>query len=223
MKRVFIFVLLVSVALGLIVVGQARPGHASFVSQYCNTTQYTDYHVRRKDAQPYAVVAEHEGYEGGGGCWDNNNRDDTPWQPDSNGEGPDCSGLVFKTWELQNNGGSGWTYHDLLQNDHGPYSSYNYHSPLSTNPFYRVSKSRSVMQYMDAFAKNGHVALLSSTPPPNGNTDVVIEAYTDTSGVGANVRTYRYDSAYSGVRRKGWTPDCWPNCGSPEDVIVIVR
>ena len=46
-------------------------------------------------------VAVGEGYEWGGGCWNDNNRDDTPGQPDSNGEGPDCSGFVFKTWELR--------------------------------------------------------------------------------------------------------------------------
>jgi hypothetical protein len=31
-------------------------------------------------------------------CLNNNDRDDTPNAPDSNGEGPDCSGLVFKSW-----------------------------------------------------------------------------------------------------------------------------
>jgi hypothetical protein len=42
----------------------------------------------------------------GGGCWNNNNRDDQPGDPHevitTFGEGPDCSGPVFKTWELAN-------------------------------------------------------------------------------------------------------------------------
>lgn len=222
MKRLMSLILLGGLSAAAFVVGPALPSHASWVSEYCNTSQYADYNVRRKDVQPYAMVAVGEGYEWGGGCWNDNNRDDTPNQPDSNGEGPDCSGLVFKTWELQNNGGGLFTYHDRMQFDHGPYASYDFHSPVDTDPFYGVPKSRSSMQYMDAFAKNGHVALLSSKDEPNSQSDYVYEAYTDDAGVLQSIRQYRYDSDYTGARREGWTPDCWPNCGGPDQSLIVV-
>src|SRR5256885_220147 len=119
----------------------AGPSHASWVSVNCNTRQWADNHYRRKDALAYAAVARHEGYEWGGGCWNNNDRDDTPNAPDSNGEGPDCSGFTFKTWELVNTQGSnGWTYYNKLMNIHGPYTSTEFHDVAQSTswPFYRL-------------------------------------------------------------------------------------
>ena len=56
--------------------------------------------------------------------------------PDSNGEGPDCSGLVFKTWELRNTANDGgFTYDQAMQNIHGVYTSYDFHSPVASDPF----------------------------------------------------------------------------------------
>ena len=191
----------------------AGPARASFVSNNCRTNHASDYHHRRKDALAYAVVAKGEGYEWGGGCWNDNNRDDTPNAPDSNGEGPDCSGLTFKSWELRKPGDNGYTYYDKLENVHGPYTTYDYHSPVSTDPFIKLpDKSRNRTIYMDAFAKNGHVGLLSNRVSPSSNTDYIIEAKGDASGTGEWLETYRYDSSYVGVRRKNWTPDCYPQC-----------
>src|SRR5205814_1191132 len=85
------------VALASVVI-PALPAHASWVSDHCSSDNAWDSHYRRKDAKAYADVAIGEGYEWGGGCWNDDNKDDTPNAPDSNGEGPDCSGLVFKSW-----------------------------------------------------------------------------------------------------------------------------
>ncbi|HEV8420124.1 MAG TPA: hypothetical protein VGR13_02070 [Actinomycetota bacterium] len=202
------------VSLALIFVGlAARPGLASFVSNNCRPNHAADDHHRRKDALAYAVVAEWEGYEWGGGCWNNNDRDDTPGAPDSNGEGPDCSGLVFKTWELRDPGDNGYTWYGRLENIHGPYATYDYRSPDSADPFVKLpDKSRATTMYMDAFAKNGHVGLLSSRPSPSSNTDYIIEAKGDASGTGEWLESYRYDSNYVAVKRKNWTPDCYPYC-----------
>ena len=191
----------------------AGPARASFVSNNCRTNHASDDHHRRKDALAYAIVAKGEGYEWGGGCWNDNNRDDTPNVPDSNGEGPDCSGLTFKSWELRKPGDNRYTYYDKLENVHGPYTTYDYHSPASTYPFIKLrDKSRYTTIYMDAFAKNGHVGLLSNRVSPSSNTDYIIEAKGDASGTGEWLETYRYDSSYVGVRRKNWTPDCYPQC-----------
>ena len=196
-----------------IVIGSASASRASWVSNNCSPYHFSDSIFQRKTSQSYAAVAVGEGYEWGSGCWNDNNRDDTPGAPDSNGEGPDCSGLVFKTWELKNSyGASGGEYWDKLENVHGPYASNDFHSPTSSDPFGSVSKSS--MQYMDAFAKNGHVALLSSQADSSSSSDWVYEALGDTAGTGLNFEGYRGSSSYTGAKREGWTADCYPNCGA---------
>jgi hypothetical protein len=226
MKRVLSIALATAmvVSLALIFVGLAAgPGLASFVSNNCRPNHQADDHHRRKDALAYAVVAEWEGYEWGGGCWNNNDRDDTPGAPDSNGEGPDCSGLVFKTWELRDPGDNRYTWYDRLENVHGPYSTYDYRSPGSADPFVKLpDKSRNTTMYMDAFAKNGHVGLLSSRPSPSSNTDYIIEAKGDASGTGEWLEAYRYDSNYVAVKRKNWTPDCYPYCRMQAEGTMVV-
>ena len=197
-----------------------QPASASFVSG-CSVSQFTDYNVRRLDAQAYADVAKDEGYEWGGGCWNSNNKDDTPGQPDSNGEGPDCSGLVYKTWELRGKANDiGFTYYDRMQNIHGKFISNDFHSPETSDPFVAISKSN--MMYMDAFAKNGHVAMLWTGPGASAGTDYVLEAYSDVDGVIVASRSYRTDASYSGAKREGWTPDCWPHCGDAPGETVRV-
>jgi hypothetical protein len=204
-------------------VGFAGAGHASWVSDHCYPDHMTDYYVKRSDARAYADVARNEGYEWGGGCWNNNDRDDTPNAPDSGGEGPDCSGLVFKTWELVNaSGKSGFTWYNKLENVHGPYSSYDFHSPDSTDPFFRISKARSTTVYMDAFAKNGHVGMLWTSANPSAYTDYIVEARGDDAGTNVFVRDYRYNDAYTGVRREGWTPDCYPYCQIASRQLTVV-
>jgi hypothetical protein len=197
---------------------------ASWVGDNCRPSHFDDSHVRRKDALAYAEVARNEGYEWGGGCWNNNNRDDSPGAPDSNGEGPDCSGFTFKTWEMKNpRGTGGFRWYDRLENIHGGYASYHFHSPQGNYPFSKISKSRSVTMYMDAFAKNGHVGMLYTESNPGAGTDYIIEARGEAYGTDVWERSYRGDSAYIAIRREGWTPDCWPNCSqSPATQLVVV-
>ena len=191
----------------------AGPSHASWVSVNCNTRQWADSHYRRKDALAYAAVARHEGYEWGGGCWNNDDRDDTPNAPDSNGEGPDCSGLVFKTWELKATWGtSGFQYWSKWQNIHGPYASTAFHD-VGTNsslPFYEIPKITAYSR--DAFARDGQVGLVYGSVPETDGTWLMLEAKGDAYGVHIYAESWLSDSAYQGVRRKGWTPECWPSC-----------
>src|ERR671935_2013204 len=102
MKRVAVlFVVAFVIALALAGVTAART--RTFWSSYCNyaTAQPTTY-LPRDGALNYAYVATHEGYQWGGGCWNNNDVDDSYGDPLgvtwTQGEGGDCSGLTFKTW-----------------------------------------------------------------------------------------------------------------------------
>ena len=63
----------------------------------------------------------------GGGCWNDNNRDDAPGDPtedvSTRGEGGDCSGLTFKTWfERSDWTDPGFNYHYRMRKIHGPYT-----------------------------------------------------------------------------------------------------
>jgi hypothetical protein len=221
MKRI---VTLMACVVGVLVAIPARPALATWVSTNCKGIHVDDHYVKRSEAQAYSAVADDEGYEWGGGCWNDNNKDDTPGAPDSSGEGADCSGLTFKTWEMENSmGKSGWEYWERLYNVHGPYATYDFHSPVGSDPFYKLAdKKVSTTIYMDAFAKDGHMGMLYVDSGSPLGTDLIIEALGDSSGMDKNYESYRDQSEYSGVRREGWTDDCWPNCAHASPALVVV-
>lgn len=209
---------------GLLTGPWAKPGHASWVSEHCRDNSRLESSLKRADARAYAGYAAHEGYEWGGGCWNNDNVDDTPGAPDSGGEGPDCSGLVFKTWELvQTYGANGFRLYSRLMNVHGPYTAADFHGASGGGPFFLLpDKRRITTLYMDAFASTGHVALIWSASVPSGGGDYVIEAYGDAVGTQIDVRDYRADSSFRPVRRRQWTPDCYPRCRGTAPATVFV-
>jgi hypothetical protein len=131
---------------------------------------------------------------------------------------------VFKTWELKSAiGADGFQWWDKLQNIHGPYTSASFHAPLSGWPFYRLAnKDYTTTMYMDAFAKDGHVGMLYTESQPQDGTDSIIEALGDSHGTNIWIESYRMESAYVAVRRRDWTPDCWPSCGTPDRGVVEV-
>ena len=224
MKRLMASIGLV-IAMGTVITVSAppEPSFATWVGTNCHNSQADTAHVRRKDAQAYAEAARHEGYEWGGGCWNDNNRDDTPNAPDSSGEGPDCSGLVFKSWQLRNtDGDTGSTWYDKFMNIHGKYVAASYKYPGSSYPFVKLpDKKRTTTQYMDAFASDTHVAMLWTGAPPGDNTDYVVEALGDAYGTNVFLESYRYDSRYVAARRKNWTPDCYPRCQGSERIVMM--
>jgi hypothetical protein len=215
-------VLLVSVLAAALVV-PAEPSSASWVSTHCSNFSYSMANYRPKDARAYVDVALKEGYEYGGGCWNNDNVDDTPGQPDSGGEGPDCSGLVFKTWALKKTWGmSGFEYWDRMMNIHGPYASMAFHDVGRTSalPFHSILKSNAT--YMDAFAREGHVGLMYTGIPTSSGTYWFAEAKGDAYGTHLYEENWMHDTAYVAVERKGWTPDCYPGCQRPPGVADTV-
>jgi hypothetical protein len=209
---------------GLLLAVPAIPANASWVTEHCTASHADDHYVKRSEAQAYSAVAAGEGYEWGGGCWNDNDKDDTPGAPDSSGEGADCSGLTFKTWEMENKlGQSGWELWERRYNVHGPYTTYDFHSPVSSDPFYKLAdKKVSTTIYMDAFGKDGHVAMLYIDQGSPLGTDLMIEALGDSDGMGKFYESYRDQSEYIGVRREDWTDDCWPICGHSAPSLVVV-
>jgi len=213
---------------GAVLIGVAwiRPGFASWSSDNCHGSTHLVSALKRVDARDYAGVAVHEGYEWGGGCWNNDDRDDTPGAPDSGGEGPDCSGLVFKTWELRlTYGAAGFRWYSNLMDVHGPYAASSFRDATPKLPFRDLSsKTRFATTYMDAFASPTHIGLIWSNAVPSEGGDYIVEAYDDAEGTQVNVEDYRADSAFRAVRRKAWTPDCAPRCPSgglvPRTVVV---
>jgi hypothetical protein len=202
----------------------AEPGRASWVSTHCYDGTSLEDGLKRMDARTYAGYASREGYEWGGGCWNNNDVDDTPGAPASGGEGPDCSGLVFKTWGLlRDYGAQGFRWYSRWMDVHGPYVAADFHDAGGDGPFRLLPDKRRVTTlYMDAFASTGHVGLIWSDSVPSGGGDYVIEAYNDAYGTDVNVEDYRSDSSFRPVRRKQWTPDCAPRCGPERTRAVIV-
>ncbi|HZD22198.1 MAG TPA: hypothetical protein VE569_02180 [Acidimicrobiia bacterium] len=165
----------------------------------------------RSDAKSYNYTARYEGYKFGGGWWNNNNAHDS-------GEGPDCSGLVFKSWAMVNSWGSTGKYYWSWGHDiHGPYGSWHFRDGCG-GACYDVcgsgpgsacgSNSYSSTIYMDAFAKDGHVAAIYSEGS-SGN-DWFVNALNPTVGVVYTNSGYRTDPAYDGVRRKLWSSSCLP-------------
>jgi hypothetical protein len=223
MKRSALCICLAAIA--VIVPATAPAARASWVSQNCNSGTTGIAAQKRSTARAYGEVADREGYEWGGGCWNNDNKDDTPGQPDSNGEGPDCSGLTFKSWYLENSlHQTGWQKWGQLTNIHGPYSSYAFYAPIADDPFKLLpNKNRSTTWFMDAFVKQGHIGLLDTSANPSSQTDWILEAYGDSSGTDINERDYRYRAEYKAITREGWVKeDCNPYCSAPGRVVVTV-
>ena len=77
--------------------------HAGSSANNCNynAPQPTSYFTATARST-VALYARYEGYQWGGGCWNDNDVDDSPGDPtedpNTGGEGGDCSGFTFKVW-----------------------------------------------------------------------------------------------------------------------------
>jgi hypothetical protein len=209
-----------AVALALAVAGSlAAPtpsARATWSDVHCDGGSWEISVWKRSQAKSYAQQAANEGYEWGGGCYRLNNVDDTPGAPNSGGEGADCSGFVFKTWALRSAATTEFRFWEHEKFVHGDYSTADYYSPGSSQPFRTIPKSYSSTQVMDAFVyrnhvlDEGHIGLVYNEG--SGGSDTVVEAKGDADGTGIWSRDYRSSSAYRGVSRKAWTPECFPRC-----------
>jgi hypothetical protein len=192
--------------LALVTFGLPTAGayHTNFRA-YCNDDYFNTSDVYRSQARSYAETAAWEGYQWGGGCWSDDDVDQSPGDPtqdpSTGGEGPDCSGLTYKSWYERNDTSlSSFRYHFRMQDVHGPYTAesfkYGWGAPNTT-----VAKANTI--YMDAFASAYHVGMIYHANTAY-NTDVIVEAKCEACGTGIWSRTYRGNPDYSGARRVGW-------------------
>ena len=132
---------LVTFVAALVLTGVTAARTHSFQSANCNTaTAQPTAGITRDGAQTYSYTAAWEGYQWGGGCWNNNDIDESPNDPPeqlwTQGEGGDCSGLTFKTWREGLSWGDPGTYYWApLRNVHGYYAASDFKYGLCKGPF----------------------------------------------------------------------------------------
>jgi hypothetical protein len=187
-------------------VGSAAAYHTRFVADNCNYAAPTPASaITREGSAAVALRGRHEGYQWGGGCWNDNDRDDAPNDPHEDpatgGEGGDCSGFTFKVWrEPLDTSDAGFHQWGLLRFVHGPYTAAAFKAGSGAP---NVTVSKSALIKMDALASDGHIGLVYAVNPDG--TDQIIEAKGEAYGTNIWTRTYRGNSSYSGVRRTGWS------------------
>jgi len=200
------FVLAFAVALCLTAAGTASAYHTRFIADNCNYAAPTPTStITRDGSATVALRARYEGYQWAGGCWNDNNRDDSPGDPHEDpytgGEGPDCSGFTFKVWrESTNENDAGFYQWGMLRHIHGPYDTKRFKRGDGA-PNITLSKSAAIK--MDAFSSDNHIGMIYARNADG--TDQIIEAKGEAYGTNIWTRTYRGDSSYSGVRRTGWS------------------
>lgn len=200
------FIAAFAVALSLASAGTAAGYHTRFVADNCNAAAPTPTsYITRDGSATVALRGRYEGYQWGGGCWNDNDQDDSPGDPhedpNTGGEGGDCSGFTFKVWrESLNQGDADFYQWGLLRNVHGPYRAIDFKAGIGAP---NVTVAKSALVKMDALASDGHIGLIYAENPDG--SDQVIEAKGEAYGTNIWTRTYRGSSSYSGVRRTGWS------------------
>lgn len=200
------FLVTLVLGFGLAAAGTAGAYHTAFVANNCNYAAPTPTsYITRDGSTTVALRARHEGYQWGGGCWNDNDRDDSPNDPRENpgtgGEGGDCSGFTFKVWrESLSTGDDGFYQWGMFRYVHGPYDAESFKNGAGAP---NVTLSKSALIRMDAFASAGHIGMVYARNADG--TDQIIEAKGEAYGTNIWTRTYRGDSSYSGVRRVGWS------------------
>jgi len=204
MRRGLATGLLAGLVLGLLVIGTPAGAYHTHFQYGCNDTWFNHDPVTRAGARDYAYIAAAEGYQWGGGCWNDNDVDDSPGDPtgdpNTGGEGPDCSGFAFKVWrESLNESDAGAYQWNKLRNVHGPYTAVRFKNGDGAP---NVTYGKAGLIRMDALASSTHIGLIYA--PNADGTDQIVEAKGEAYGTGVWTRTYRGESSYGGVRRLGW-------------------
>jgi hypothetical protein len=188
-----------------IATGAASAYHTDFVGNYCNYNAPTPTsYFTRDGSMTVALRGRWEGYQWGGGCWNDDNvdnsRGDPPQDPYTRGEGGDCSGFTFKVWRESTNTGDAGAYQwNMLRVVHGPYTSASFQAGAGAP---NVTYYKGGLIRMDALASGSHVGMIYARNADG--SDQIIEAKGEAYGTNIWTRTYRGDSSYGGVRRLGW-------------------
>ncbi len=194
------------VGFALVVTGTAAGYHTRFVALNCNTNPPQALSpIWRDSAMQVALIGRYEGYQWAGGCWNDNNVDDSPndptGDPNTGGEGGDCSGFTFKVWrESESTSDAGFYEWLRLRKVHGPYTADAFRQGAGAP---NITYSKSGLIKMDALASSGHIGMIYAKNADG--TDQIIEAKGEAYGTNIWTRTYRGSSSYGGVRRLGWS------------------
>ena len=99
-----------------------------------------------------------------GGCWNDNDVDDSPGDPtedpNTGGEGGDCSGFTFKVWrEAEYGGDAGGYLWNKLRKVHGPYTADRFKAGYGAP---NVTYYKSGLIRMDALASSSHIGMIYS-------------------------------------------------------------
>ena len=202
--RAFLGTFVITLALGA--AGVATAYHTHFVADNCNSNapQPTSY-ITRDGSITVALRARYEGYQWAGGCWNDNDRDDSPGDPtedpNTGGEGGDCSGFTFKVWRESTSTSDARFYQwNMLRFVHGPYTASAFKNGDGAP---NVTYAKSALIKMDALASTSHIGMIYAKNADG--SDQIIEAKGEAYGTNIWTRTYRGDSSYSGARRTGWS------------------
>jgi hypothetical protein len=206
MSRTAKFLAAFAVALSLAAAGTASAYHTQFIADNCNFAAPTPTStITRDGSATVALRARHEGYQWAGGCWNDNDRDDSPGDPpedrSTGGEGGDCSGFTFKVWrESETESNAGFYQWGMFRHVHGPYTAQRFKNGDGAP---NVIHSKSGLIRMDALASAKHIGMIYASNADG--SDQIIEAKGEAYGTNIWTRTYRGDSSYGGVRRTGWS------------------
>jgi len=88
----------------------------------------------------------------------------------------------------------------MLRVVHGPYSAARFKAGDGAP---NVTYAKSGLIRMDALASTSHIGMIYARNADG--SDQIVEAKGEAYGTNIWTRTYRGDSAYSGVRRLGWS------------------
>jgi hypothetical protein len=199
------FALAFALACGLAAATAASAYHTAFVRNSCNTNSATPIPaISRAAAMSWALHARYEGYQWAGGCWNDDDVDESPGDPtqdpNTGGEGGDCSGFTYKAWfeSADQSDSSFWSW-GMLRAVHGPFTAGDFRSGVGAA---NETAAKSSLVVDDALASSTHIGLVYAHNPDG--TDQIIEAKGEAYGMGIWTRTYRGDPNYGGVRRSVW-------------------
>ena len=182
--------------------GSAAAYHTQFVADNCNYAAPTPApFITRDGSAAVALRGRHEGYQWGGGCWNDNDRDDSPGDPTTTR--PPAARVATARASLSRSGASRSTAATrastvgLFRLVHGPYTAAAFKQARRGE---RVGVQVGADQDGRARERQSHRSRLR--PNPDGS-DQIIEAKGEAYGTDIWTRTYRGSSSYGGVRRSG--------------------
>ena len=115
-------------AFALAYAGSAAAYHTRFVADNCNYAAPTPTsYITRDGSAAVALRARHEGYQWAGGCWNDNDRDDSPNDPHQD---PQRAAKAATARASRSRSGAsrstqsdaGFQQWGMLRNVHGPYT-----------------------------------------------------------------------------------------------------